>query len=129
MTRVNSSAHHTPKPHSVTVGELAISAGIVGHPITVCFTESPADVDCELWKYLARFADPGRVLHVHGQTEVRKLSKAIRHCQMIVVHADRLFEKVAWIVQSSSSDNLAPICHAGIDRLRTCHYSIFRTEI
>ena len=100
MTRINTTPAAIRKPDSVLFGELAIAAGMTGNPVAVCFSESAAVVDCELWKYLAQCAGPGRAMHVHSQIDVRKLTKAVGSCPLVVVHAPRLFNTVAWTVQS-----------------------------
>jgi hypothetical protein len=64
-------------------------------------------VDCELWKYLSEFARPSYVLHIHSQKDVTTLSKAVGHWRLIVVHATRLFNTVAWTVQSHESETSA----------------------
>ena len=51
MTRINTAPTAVPKPDSVVFGELAIAAGLAGQPVAVCYSESTAAVDCELWKY------------------------------------------------------------------------------
>lgn len=95
------STTHAPirKPDSVLFGELSIAAGLAGNPVAVCFSESAAVLDCELWKYSAQFAGPGRVFHVHSQADVRKLTKAVGLWRLVVVHTPRLFNTVAWTVQ------------------------------
>lgn len=45
-----------PKPDSILLGELAIASGSAGRPAAVCFTESSAALDAELWQYFAEFA-------------------------------------------------------------------------
>ena len=64
-------------------------------------------MDCELWKYFSEFARPSHVLHVHSQKDVTTLRKAVGHWRLIVVHAARLLNTVAWIVQSHESNSLA----------------------
>jgi hypothetical protein len=80
-------------------GELAIAAGLAGKPFAVCFSESTASATCQIWKYFAQFTGPERVLHVHSQTDVRKLTKVVGSWRLVVVHAPRLFNTVAWTVQ------------------------------
>ena len=69
MTRINTAPTAVPKPDSVVFGELAIAAGLAGQPVAVCFSESTATHDCELWKYFSEFARPSHVLHVHSQKD------------------------------------------------------------
>jgi hypothetical protein len=107
MTRINTTPAAIRKPDSVLFGELAIAAGMTGNPVAVCFSESAAVVDCELWKYLAQCAGPGRAMHVHSQIDVRKLTKAVGSCPLVVVHAPRLFNTVAWTVQMHGSQTSA----------------------
>ncbi len=107
MTRINTTPISVSKPDSVLFGELAIAAGLAGQPVAVCFSESTATVDCELWKYFSEFARPSYVLHVHSQKDVTTLRKAVGHWRLIVVHATRLFNTVAWIVQSHESETSA----------------------
>jgi hypothetical protein len=107
MTRINTVPASVPKPDSVLFGELAIAAGVVGQPVAVYFSESTATVDCELWKYLSEFARHSYVLHVHSQKDVTTLRKAVGHWRLIVVHATRLLNTVAWIVQLHESETPA----------------------
>jgi hypothetical protein len=107
MTRINTTPAAIRKPDSVLFGELAIAAGMTGNPVAVCFSESAAVVDCELWKYLAQCAGPGRAMHVHSQIDVHKLTKAVGSCPLVVVHAPRLFNTVAWTVQMHGSQTSA----------------------
>ena len=107
MTRISTTPAAIRKPVSVLFGELAIAAGLAGKPVAVCFSESTAAVDCELWKYLAQFTGPGRVLHVYSQADVRKLTKAVGHWRLVVVHTSRLFNTVAWIVQTHNLETSA----------------------
>ena len=62
MTRISTAPLRVTKPHSVLFGELAIAAGFVGKPVAVCFSESTASLDCELWKYFAQIAGPSTSL-------------------------------------------------------------------
>lgn len=103
MTRISTTLALIRKPDSVAFGELAIAAGLAGKPVAVCFSESAATVDCELWKFFSQFADPSRVLHVHNQTDVRKLRKAVGHWRLVVVHVPRLHNIVSWTVQMHGS--------------------------
>ena len=103
MTRVNTTLSPIRKPDSVVLVELAIAAGLAGNPVAVCFSESTATVTCQIWKYFAQFAGPERVLHVHSQTDIRKLTKAVVDRRLIVVHTPRLFNTVAWTVQMHGS--------------------------
>ena len=107
MTRINTACNTVPKPDSVLFGELAIAAGLAGQPVAVCFSESTAIMDCELWKYFSEFATPAHVLHVHSQKDVTTLKKAVGHWRLIVVHTHRLFDTVAWIVQLHESGTSA----------------------
>ena len=107
MTSINAAPVSVSKPDSVLFGELAIAAGLVGQPVAVCFSESTATVDCELWKYFSEFARPSHVLHVHSQKDVTTLRKAIGHWRLIIVHATRLLNTVAWTVQSHESETSA----------------------
>ncbi|MFQ5734743.1 MAG: hypothetical protein ACE5KM_22645, partial [Planctomycetaceae bacterium] len=47
------------------------------------------------------------VLHVHSQKDVTTLRKNVSHWRLIVVHAARLLNTVAWIVQSRESNSSA----------------------
>lgn len=85
------------KPDLIAFGELGIAAGMAGKPIAICFSESAATVDCEHWKYFVRFTDLERVLHVHSQADVTRLKKFFNSWRLVVVHALRLFNTVAWI--------------------------------
>ena len=107
MTRINTTPAAIRKPDSVLFGELAIAAGMTGNPVAVCFSESAAVVDCELWKYLAQLTGPGRVLHVHSQTDVCKLTNAVGRSRLIVVHTPRLFNTVAWTVEMHDPETSA----------------------
>ena len=95
------------KPDLIAFGELGIAAGMAGKPIAICFSESAATVDCEHWKYFVRFTDPERVLHVHSQADVTRLKKSFSSWRLVVVHALRLFNTVAWIVQMHGSTTSA----------------------
>jgi len=70
----------------------------------VCFSESTAAIDSELWKCFSEFARASHVLHVHSQKDVTRLRKAVGHWRLIVVHATRLLNTVAWIVQLHTSE-------------------------
>jgi hypothetical protein len=107
MTHINTAPASVSKPDSVLFGELAIAAGLVAQPVAVCFSESTATVDCEMWKYLSKFARPSHVLHVHSQKNVTTLRKAVGHWRLIVAHAARLLNTVAWTVQSHESETSA----------------------
>ncbi|MCH7988939.1 MAG: hypothetical protein IID46_07280 [Planctomycetes bacterium] len=106
MTRVCTAPNGVTKPHSVLFGELAIAAGFVGKPIAVCFAESSAALDCDLWLHLAQIGGPSRVLHVHGKPDIKKLVKFMGAWRLVIVHAPRLHNEVAWIVQMHSSTAL-----------------------
>ena len=108
MTRLSTTAP-TPirKPESILLGELAIAAGLAGRPVAVCFSESIATTTCEIWKYFTQFTGPEHVLHVHGQTDVRRLTKDVGHWRLVVVHTPRLFNTVAWTVQMHGSETSA----------------------
>lgn len=107
MTRINTDPTAVLKPDSVVFGELAIAAGLAGQPVAVCFTESTATMDCELWKYFSEFARPSHVLQVHSQKDVTTLRKAVGHWRLIVVHIPRLLNTVAWTVRLHESNSRA----------------------
>ena len=107
MTRISTTLAPIRKPDSVSFGELAIAGGLTGKPVAVCFTESAAAADCELWAYFARLVGPSHVLHVHSQADVRKLTKTFGHWRLVVVHTPRLYNRVAWTVQSHDSETSA----------------------
>ena len=85
---------------------MAIAAGFVGKPAAVCFPESTATLDCELWKYFTQIAGPSRVLHVYGKPDVKRLEKYFGQCRLVIVHAPRLRDQVAWAVQMRGSATL-----------------------
>lgn len=89
MTRINTASRAVLKPDSGVIGEMAIAAGLVGQPIAVCFAESTATMDCELWKYLSTLARPSRVLNVNSQKDVTTLRKTVGHWRVIVVQVPR----------------------------------------
>ena len=103
MTRINTTLAPIRKPDSISFGELAIAAGLAGKPVAVCFSESTAAETCQMWRYFSRLTGPERVLHVHGQADVRRLTKTFCHWRLVVVHAPRLFNAVAWTVQMHGS--------------------------
>ena len=103
MTRINTTLAPIRKPDSISFGELAIAAGLAGKPVAVCFSESTAAETCQMWKYFSQLTGPERVLHVHGQADVRRLTKTFCHWRLVVVHAPRLFNTVAWTVQMHGS--------------------------
>jgi hypothetical protein len=106
---INDSIHEStmPKPDSVLLGEIAIAAGLAGRPVAVCFTESSATLDAELWQNFAQFAGSGRVWHIYSQADVRQLRKAFSSQRLVVVHEPRLFERVAWVVKTQQSTTSA----------------------
>ena len=106
MTRISTTPAPIRKPDSVSFGELAIAAGLAGKPISVCFSENSANVDCELWKYFTQLIGPERVLHVHTQADIRKLTKFMGHWRLVVVHSPRLHNIVTWTVQMQDSGPL-----------------------
>ncbi len=70
MTRINTACNTVPKPDSVLFGELAIAAGLAGQPVAVCFLESTATIDCELWNYFSEFA----LAHMCSTSTARRTS-------------------------------------------------------
>lgn len=102
---INDSIHDSQvtKPDTIALGELAIAAGSAGRPTAVCFTESSAALDAELWHYFTQFAGSDRVWHVFSQADIRGLRKAFSYQRLVVVHAPRLFERVAWVVRTQHS--------------------------
>ena len=107
MTRIGTTPVAIRKPVSVLFGELAIAAGLAGKPVAVCFSESAATLDCELWKYFAQVGGPSRVLHVHGKPDVKRLIKFMSEWRLVIVHAPRLHNQVAWAAQMHSSEAMA----------------------
>ena len=77
MTRLPVAQTLPPKPASVALSELAVTAGVVGSGITLCFDGFPAPALCQLWRYCIRYAGPDAVYHVRTQADVRKLAKVI----------------------------------------------------
>ena len=104
MTRINTVPPTVPKPDSVLFGELAIAAGFIGKPVAVRLSESTATLDCALWKYLAQIGGPSRVLLVHGKPDVKRMIKFMSQWRVVIVHADRLHNQVAWTVQMHDSE-------------------------
>jgi hypothetical protein len=86
---------------------MAIAAGSAGRPVAVCFTESSATLDAELWQYFAEFTGSGRVCHIYSQADIRGLRKSFSSQRLIVVHEPRLFERVSWVVKTQQSTSSA----------------------
>lgn len=106
---INDSIHDSQvaKPDTIAVGELAIAAGLAGRPVAVCFTESSAALDADLWQYFAQFAGSSRVWHVYSQADVRGLRKSFSSQRLVVVHDPRLFERVSWVIKTQESTTSA----------------------
>ena len=85
MTRINTTLAPIRKPDSILFGELAITAGIVGKPVAVFFSESTATLDCEHWKYFAQIAGPTRKLHIHGKSDIKRLVKFMSEWRLVIV--------------------------------------------
>lgn len=107
MTQISTTSTSIHKPDSVAFGELAIAAGLSGRPVALCFSESAAAIDCELLTCFAQLTGPSQVLHVHSQADVTKLRKSVGSWRLVVVHSLRLFNTVAWTVQTHGSETSA----------------------
>lgn len=103
MTRLNPETARARKPDTVAISELSLAAGIAGRSIAICLTESPAEVDCELFQYLTTLVGAANTLHVHGQADLKKLNESPAKWRLVILHAERLFEKIAWMVQSAGN--------------------------
>ena len=90
MTRISTAPTTVPKPDSVLFGELAIAAGLVGQPVAVCYSESTAAMDCELWKHFSEFAGSSHVLHVHSQKDVTTLRKAEQNLKSLGFDVEKM---------------------------------------
>ena len=58
------------RPHSVVIGELAISAGLLGESVTIA-SDFPAATLCLLWRYYAHTLGPGNTIHVRARRRCR----------------------------------------------------------
>jgi hypothetical protein len=85
----------------VTLSELAIAAGMIGHSVTLCFQGFPAPTLCQLWKYCIRYAGPETVRHIHVQADVRKLAEEIDQVRLVLFYTARLCNLVSWTIQTS----------------------------
>lgn len=84
MTRLPIDPVNPPIPHSITMGELAITAGLAGRGLVLCWQDFPAPILYELWRHFAAWAGPGRVLQVSSQADVRKLSERATELRLIL---------------------------------------------
>ena len=103
MTHLNPESAQARKPDTVAISELSLAAGIAGRSIATCLTESPAEVDCELFQYLATLVGAANTSHVHGPAEVKQLNESPAKWRLVIIHAERLFAKIAWMVQSGGN--------------------------
>ncbi len=51
MTGLNVAQATPPKPTSVSLTELAITAGAARHGMTLCFEEFPVPTLCQFWRH------------------------------------------------------------------------------
>ena len=102
MTRLNIPPRMPPKPTTISLCELAIAAGRVGHSVTLSFQSFTAPVLCQLWRYCIRYAGPETVRNVYTQADVRNLTKAIDEVRLVLVHTARLCNLVSWTIQTSA---------------------------
>ena len=70
MTCVATSQELLPEPQSVTIGNLAMAAGIAGHSVALSYEGFPAPILCELWKHHADSIGVVRMLQVCSQADV-----------------------------------------------------------
>jgi hypothetical protein len=77
MTRLNVSPQLPPKPTSVALRELAITAGVAGRCITMRYQEFPALILRGLWRYLITFAGSIEVQQVRTQADVSELAERV----------------------------------------------------
>jgi hypothetical protein len=101
MTRLPVAQTLPPKPASVALSELAVTAGVVGSGITLCFDGFPAPALCQLWRYCIRYVGPDAVHHVRTQADVRKLAKVVNSVRLVVVYSPRLCTAASWVIQMS----------------------------
>ena len=78
MTRLPTNQNRFHRPASVSIGELAIAAGMAGYSLGVCYRDYSAPVLCELWRHYASSLAANEVHHVRTPAEARKLGDKVR---------------------------------------------------
>ena len=101
MTRLPTTHNLPRRPVSATLSELAISAGIAGHSLALCFRDFPAPVLCELWRHCTNSLAADEVYHVRTPTDARRLASRMGNVRLVLVHVPRLHNPTAWSLRMS----------------------------
>lgn len=99
MTRLSTQHALPPTPRSVVLAELAVAAGIAGQSVTLLYQDYAGPALCEIWKYLMQGLALNEVAHVRTQADVRHLAEHVADPRLVLVHAPRLHDAVAWSIQ------------------------------
>ena len=99
MTRLPTSQALPPTPRSVVLAELAVAAGMAGQAVTLLYQDYAGPALCEIWKYLMRGLGPDEVVHVRTQADVRRLGEHAAEVRLVLIHAPRFHDAVAWCIQ------------------------------
>jgi len=105
MTQRGNHSHDIRNPDSISLGELALAAGIARRPVTVCFAESNGIVARELWSYFGQLLGAASVLRIHSRGDTNKLSKNFGYWRLLIVHAPQLLNEIAWKVSIHGREN------------------------
>jgi hypothetical protein len=103
MTRISAPIPLPPKPGIVSLCEMAIAAGAIGHSIAVHFQGFPAHLLCTLWRYFMDFTGPMEVRHVRNQSDIRKLPGTCGDVKLVLVDAEKLRLATAWSIEMTSA--------------------------
>ena len=97
------------RPASVAHGELAIAAGLVGESVTIgC--DFPANTLCQVWRYYTQALGVGNVIHVRAKKDLKNLGSCLTNIRAVFVYSPRLYQDVAWPIQSKRATGPAADC-------------------
>jgi hypothetical protein len=107
MPQLADPAEMRSRPTSVTLGELAIAAGLAGESVTMT-SDFPASTLCPIWKYYTQSLGVGNVLHARATKDMKNFGSRLSNLRAVFVHSPRMYEDVAWTIQMEAASEMSP---------------------
>ena len=95
------------RPASITLGELAIAAGLVGESVTIA-CDFLANTLCQVWKYYTHSLGPGNVIHVRARRDFKNFAQRIASIRAVFIYSPRRYQDVAWSIQMAGPEAMSP---------------------
>lgn len=107
MPRLADPSDIRSRPASLALGELAITAGLLGESLSIA-CDFPANTLCQVWKYYTQSTGAGNVIHVRAKRDLNELTRRMTGVRAAFVHCPRWYQGVAWSIQLAGSDATSP---------------------